>query len=96
MAVASPDESPQAFALRVRDALLRVAALFVMGAAHRALMWGLDYVVPANFDGAKVLLEDVSFVTFSMIFLYLLWDMLKVFVPWLQAKPYPAAPGKKK
>jgi hypothetical protein len=90
------DESPRAFLSRVGNALLRIIALAVVGAAHWALEKGLTYVIPENFKSEATLIEDVSFLFFLLIYLYLLWDMLKVFIPWLQSKPYPGTPTRRR
>ena len=90
------DESPWAFLFRVWNALLRIFALATIGAAHWGIEQGLSRILPDNFKPAKLLIEDVSFLFFLAIYLYLLWDMLKVFIPWLQAKPYPGTPLRRK
>jgi hypothetical protein len=82
-------ESPRRFIERVGDALLRSVALFVMGAVHWALEWCLRFIIPENMPPAKLWLEDISLVFFAAIYVYLLWDMFKVFVPWFQPKIYP-------
>ncbi len=80
------DESPRAFVSRVGDALLRTLALVIFGVVHWLLEKGIRFVVPSNLDRASILLEDVSFVFFALIYVYLLWDMLKVFIPWINVK----------
>jgi hypothetical protein len=84
------------FLKKVGDALLRIAALGVMGVAHYALEKWLIYVIPENIQGAKPWLQDISFAAFILIYAFLLWDMVKIFVPRLQAKPYPGTIGGKR
>ena len=84
------DESPRAFLSRVLDALLRIGALLVVGFAHWVLEQGLKLIIPVNLGhAALMLMEDISFGFFALIYVYLLWDMLKIFIPWLQPKRYP-------
>jgi hypothetical protein len=89
MARPGREDSPKEFSVRVGNGLLRVAALLIMGGAHYLLEKSLIYIIPENMPWAKAWLQDISFVFFALIYVYLLWDMLKVFIPQLQPKPYP-------
>jgi hypothetical protein len=81
---------PKEFALRCWDAILRIIAIAIFGSLHWLLDKGLTYLLPENFRPAKVWIEDLAFVVFSLVDVYLLWEILKLFIPWLN--PRPAAP----
>lgn len=83
------EDTPKEFLARIGSALLRVGALVVMGVIHYFLEKAMIYIIPENMPWAKHWLEDISFVIFLLIYVYLLWDMLKIFVPMLQSKVYP-------
>ena len=96
MGGAKTDESPRAFFRRVWDALLRVGALVLFGFIHYWMEKAIPLLVPRAWNGVSEYVEEISFLFFLAIYLYLLWDMLKVFVPWLQAKPYPESKSENK
>ena len=60
-----------------------------MGIAHWGLEKAILFIVPANIPAAGRWLEDISFGAFCLIYVYLLWDMIKVFIPRLQSGIYP-------
>ena len=84
------EDSPKAFLVKAGNAALRVIVLIAMGAIHILLEKGMMYLIPDNMPWARLWLQDIAFAFFVLIYVYLLWDVLKVFVPLLQAKgPYP-------
>jgi len=80
------DESNGAFVRRGLSALLRLVFLALFGAAHWALTRGVRFVVPSNITPAYLWLEDISFAFFALIYVYLMWDFAKVFIPWIPAR----------
>lgn len=93
MSVARKEDSPQEFLRKFGNALLRLAVLAVMGLVHFSLGKGLTYLAPENVPSARLWLQDIAFVFFALIYVYLLWDMVKVFIPYLQSKKYPGLEG---
>jgi hypothetical protein len=89
MSVARQTDSPREFLLMSLNALLRLAALAAMGLAHFLLEKGSVYLVPENIPSAKLWLQDIAFAFFSLIYVYLLWDMVTVFIPRLRLRSYP-------
>jgi hypothetical protein len=83
------EDSPKDFLLRFWDAMLRIIGLFILILAHKYLTKSITANLPENMPWAKPWLEDISFVGFVLIYVYLLWDMLKIFIPWLQSDIYP-------
>jgi hypothetical protein len=82
--------SLEEFGWKFLNAMARIGALAVVGTVHYFLEKSLDYVVPdVLLPAGKTWLQIVSYVVFSLIYVYLLWETLKVFVPALQAKKYP-------
>ena len=53
----------------------------ILMGCHWALNTALKHVVPSNLTSALVYAEDVEFTFFMLLNLYLLWDMLAVFIP---------------
>jgi hypothetical protein len=91
----SPPEPPPRFLDRVLDALLRLGAAFALGYAHHWLTWGLHSEIPENMEGLFVYVDDLSAVFYLVIYFYLLFDVLKLFVPQLNPQPYPKSQKKK-
>jgi len=80
----------KAFWLRVGDGLQRIVALAIFGVVHYALNMLVRLIVPSNIKGAALLLEDVFFVMFALVYGYILWDMAAAFMPFLKVStPYP-------
>ena len=88
-------ESPKAFIVRTGNALLRIAAMALLGAAHWLLEQGVPYVLPENLQSGRLWVQDVSFCAFMCIYAYLLWDMIQVFVPAGKKQPNPRTKAKK-
>jgi len=76
------------FSHRVFAALLRIVAACVFAMADRGFNWVLDRVFSSAPRLYLTLLETVGLVAFGLLYLYLLWDMLCVFVPRLRGKLY--------
>jgi hypothetical protein len=75
-----------AFVHTVVSALLRVAAGCVMALADRLFNWVLQTMLvhaPVKF---VIFLEIVGLVAFGLLYVYLLYDMICVFVPKLKGK----------
>jgi hypothetical protein len=82
-------DSPRAFLLRAGNALLRLVVVAILGIAHWLLEEGILYVLPGNLNPCRLWVQDVFFCVFMLVYVYLLWDMVKVFIPRLQAEIYP-------
>jgi formate hydrogenlyase subunit 4 len=89
MARLHDEESPLPFILKVGNALLRIAALIVLFVAHWLLEKVMTFLFPAPYPPARILLEAISYIVFAFLYVYLLWDMVVVFVPRLRPKLYP-------
>jgi hypothetical protein len=87
----NPDqpESNWQFLKKLWSALLRLIALGIFGGVHWLLEKGLVAIIPLPWTPAKQWIEAVSFVVFVAIYVYLLFDALKVFIPALHSLPYP-------
>lgn len=66
---------------RVLLALNKAAALGVALLIHKGLDWAAHWILPVGWDNALKLYQGVFFVTFSIIYVHLLWEMLATFVP---------------
>jgi hypothetical protein len=77
------NESNAEFWARVWAALQRVIALALFVLAH----WGLSLLfrlaAPPNLKRAFLLGEDILFVMFMIVYLYLAWGMIAAFMPGL-------------
>jgi len=87
MPTTEDEEQPLAFVKRVGDALLRIAAMVCFGIVHWAINKLIVFIVPYNMERADIWLEDISFIFFGIIYVYLLWDLLTVFIPRLKPRP---------
>lgn len=68
--------------------LVADTVLFVVAAqSHRILEWAISPMVPQGWIRAEVLLKEAVFVTFGIIYIALLYDILAVFVPFLKRMP---------
>ena len=85
----TPEDSPAVFVRRVGNALLRPLALGVFGLVHLLLKKGEIYLTPSNLAPEAVFVDDIVYVFFVLVDLYLLWDMLLVFIPGLRPRAYP-------
>lgn len=72
------------FIRSVGSALLRLVALVLFLVVHYYLNKALVFFCPANLTGTVIFVESVIFVFFALIYVYLAWDMVTVFVPWLR------------
>jgi hypothetical protein len=88
-------ESPIAFLAKVRDAALRAGALIVLDFCHWCIGKSFAFFNHFNYKPASVLLEAISYIVFAFLYVYLLWDMVKIFVPWLRPKTYPGIERRK-
>lgn len=77
------------------NALLRLAVLAVMGLVHFFLEKGLVFIIPGNMLQATLFLQDILFVFFLIVYVYLLLVMLEIFIPQFHAKKYPWGAAKK-
>ena len=80
-------ESPKAFIQRCWDAMLRIVAIAIFGFLHWLMEMGIPYLLPENVKPMRLWLEDISFAVFSLVYVYLLWEILKLFIPWLNPRP---------
>jgi hypothetical protein len=83
------EDSPYEFLVKCGAALLRIGALFVFGTAHFYILKAMRHLIPANMPWARLWMEDISYPFFAVIYVYLLFDMVKAFIPILQAREYP-------
>ena len=88
-------ESPVAFLTKVRDAAIRAAALIVLDFCHWCIERSFAFFNHFSYKPASVVLEGISYIVFAFLYVYLLWDMVKVFVPWLRPKTYPGIERRK-
>jgi len=82
------DVSPLAFLRRVRDALLRIAALMALVASHWALDKLMEWASPTQYGPGKFLLGMISQAVFYLVYVYLMYDVLKIFIPWFDVDSY--------
>jgi hypothetical protein len=73
------------------SAVLRIMAFFLMVALHKGLTVAFAWTIPANLVGAQIIIDDLLFLAFLSVYLYLAYDMVAVFIPALKRK-YPSAP----
>jgi hypothetical protein len=76
---------------RVFSAVQRAIALGIFILVHYGLNRALAFVVPPNMVGALLFAQDVIFVIFILVYVYLAWEILTAFLPRLKvagtAKP---------
>ena len=88
-------ETSAVFWLKVRNAFERLAALILFAGGDKGLMWVLERTV---FEGMEKPLHQLvssgGHVAFGAIYVYLLWDMLAVFFPFLKRKAPKHIPAK--
>jgi hypothetical protein len=82
MGIVSPED--RAFWSRVSSAIQRGIALGILIGLHYCLNFALTTAVPPHMVGALPYLQDVIFVIFSLIYVYLAWDILTAFFPGLK------------
>jgi hypothetical protein len=68
---------------KVGLALLRLLALGVFMVAHYFVNKALLLVIPSNMTRFLEVAQAVIAIMFLFIYLYLAWDMVTVFMPWL-------------
>jgi hypothetical protein len=73
-----------AFWLKVLEALSRLVALGIFGSAHYLLDQGLRMVFDPRMTKMVVFARDVVSVLFLLVYIYLCWDMVTVFMPFLE------------
>jgi hypothetical protein len=87
-----PDEivfsEGQAFWLRIRAVLYREIALVILMGGHQLLNLVLKWTIPANLSGALTFVVDIVFAGFSVVYLYLVFEMVAVFVPPIKRRLY--------
>jgi len=76
----------KSFCFRVVDGLLRVAAAIIFALADRLVQIVLENTVFRSGPRFLELAEQISNVGFVLLDVYLMWDMLTVFVPQLKGK----------
>jgi hypothetical protein len=74
----------QGFWGRVLAAVSRLVALGLFIGIHYLLNTALFYAVPSNMTGALSFAQDVIYVIFLLLYLYLAIDMFRVFIPALK------------
>jgi len=77
-------DSPRQFLAIVANALVRVVALIILGLSHWGLGWLLRFLASYPVSAANEILTSISDIAFTMIYIYILWDMVCMFVPWLR------------
>lgn len=84
---------PLVFIKRVWNAILRIGAAILFGYIHLWMQRWFPYIVPENIKNGRLWLEDIAFVAFTLVLVFLLWDMVKIFAPSLNRKEYPGVPN---
>lgn len=74
----------RAFWIKALDALSRLVALGIFGTAHYLLDKGLQKVFDPSMTKMLTFARDVVSVLFLLIYIYLCWDMVIVFIPFLE------------
>ena len=69
---------------RVLSALSRLAALGMFMAVHFLLNHGFEFIVPSDMAASLRFIQDIVYVVFVLVYVYLAFDMLTVFVPRLK------------
>ncbi len=67
-------------------ALCRLIALVIFMGAHYGLNHAFEFVVPSNMKATLMFTEDIIYVAFVIIYVYLAFDILRVFMPRLGGK----------
>jgi hypothetical protein len=70
---------------------LVVLAIFI--GVHFLLNKLLAFVMPAEMQKMKLLMEDILWICFALIYVYLAWETLAAFIPWLRRGEYRGQPG---
>lgn len=84
-----PKRKPaKAFLAKVGNGLLRIVALGVFLLAHLGLWKLVGYVFPGPMSAARLWIEALSFCVFAFVYVYLLWDLVKIFVPWVERRTW--------
>jgi hypothetical protein len=73
--------------IRVFLFINRAAALGIVLLIHKGLDIVARWIVLMGWDRALELLEALLFVTFSIIYVHFLWEMLTTFVPAVRSRP---------
>ncbi len=71
----------RAFLVEVRSALYRAFAALLFVGMHKLLTIALKWTIPPNFGRGLLLLDDILFCAFVIVYLYLAFDMVAVFIP---------------
>ncbi|HYW47984.1 MAG TPA: hypothetical protein VE959_34285 [Bryobacteraceae bacterium] len=69
----------------------KAAALGVALLIHKGLDLAAHWILPPGWEYAIKLYQGIFFVTFSIIYVHLLWEMLATFVPAVRAHNRKAA-----
>jgi len=69
---------------RVWSALQPLIALVIFAIAHWIVNHVLKWILPPNLEWAFPFVEDVFYVFFFLVYVYLGWEMVTVFIPWLR------------
>lgn len=88
------EDTPKELLVKAMNAMLRIGVMLVFGTIHFFLLRAMRHLIPQNMPSGRLLLEDISFVFFFLVYVYLLWDMVCVFIPAFQISGNPS-PGVK-
>jgi hypothetical protein len=69
---------------KVGLALLRLACLALFMLVHHYLNAALSLVIPSNMTEYLEVAQTVIGILFLLVYVYLTWDMVTVFMPWLK------------
>ena len=72
--------------LRVLVALNKAVALVALIGIHKGLDITGEWLVPEDWQYCSKLLRGSVFAAFTVIYVHVLWEMVKVFIPGLRAK----------
>lgn len=76
-----------AFLTRARSALYRAITTLLFVGIHKLLILALKWTIPSNLGKSLLLLEDILFCAFMVVYLYLAYDMVAVFIPVIKRRP---------
>ena len=72
--------------LRVWIAANKGLALLCAVAIHKSLDLAGEWLIPVGWEKVSNLFRGTFFTVFMVIYLHFLWEMVSVFVPWLNKK----------
>jgi hypothetical protein len=81
-----PDPPKNVFWQKVWSAIQRAIALIVFKGVHLLLDYVLNWNTPPDMVPIARFMDDALWIVFNLVYVYLCWEMLAVFIPWLRRK----------